>query len=188
VAREEAIAAVKLITVLSLVLFGCSPPTLNTLLAEKDNADTVYHYTGGTFTSVTGVYLRENRIQCDFTLSYNFQPKLQIGSQESNQGVTQWQCSDGHQTLTDENSVLATFKVGFSPQTGVALQPVALDSWWEFEVRSESGRIYSFEREGDWQVIAQLNGSIAEIYSNWQLPQATKPGTPGKWTMERKET
>ena len=88
-------------------------------LAPVADADTMYSYVSGPFDYVSGVYTLEDRITGSFTVAEGFVPASGLIPPNYTPGIVSWSFTDGHQTLTEANSI-GSFN--FSPFSSVNIQ------------------------------------------------------------------
>ncbi len=159
-------------------------------------ADTAYTFTGGTFNYVTGVYTPGDQVTGSFVLSSSFVPVAATFPQLVNSGVLSYSFTDGHQMLTQLNSV-GTFSVGFNFTDGTPILPNCclggLLTGWDVSIQAPTGGIlteFSSASSRDYTTAAGLCPnplstippcpSVAVI-SDLVPIQA---GFPGTWTMQ----
>jgi hypothetical protein len=173
---------------------------LTGVFVASAKADTVYTYTGGTFTYATGVYVPGDQVTGTFTLSSSFVPALpSAGLQLVDSGVVSWSFTDGHQTLTQLNST-GSFYVGFSsdgtpilPHYGLPYSPfLGLLNGWEVNLGTPTSRIltvFDTASSGDYTVWAGLgcsnhNQTCTSSAVITDLMGAPYAGFPGTWTIQ----
>jgi hypothetical protein len=169
---------------------------LTGIFLASAKADTVYTFVGGTFTYATGVYTPGDQVTGSFVLSSSFVPVAATFPQLVNSGVLSYSFTDGHQTLTQLNSV-GQFFVGFNFANGTPILPNCCLggplSGWQVTIQTPTSGIvteYFSALSGDFSTAAGLgcSGSLfggtcasSAVISNLIPAQF---GDPGTWTMQ----
>jgi hypothetical protein len=160
-------------------------------------ADTVYTFTGGTFNYVTGVYTRGDQVTGSFVLSSSFVAVAAIGPQLVSSGIVSYSFTDGHQTLTQLNSV-GNFSVGFNFTNGTPILPNCCLgntlTGWAVTIGAPTGSIvteFDSAYTGDFTTAASL-GCPSRFSTIPPCPSVAiisdlvpfQDGAPGTWTMQ----
>src|SRR5258707_1483588 len=159
-------------------------------------ADTVYTFTGGTFNYATGVYTPGDQVTGSFALSSSFVPVAATAPQPVNSGVLSYSFTDGHQTLTQLNSV-RTFSVGFNFTNRTPLLPNCCLggplTGWDVSIKTPTGGIlteFTSALSGDYTTAAGL-GCSGSVLSGTCASVAVisdlipfQAGFHGTWTMQ----
>jgi len=168
-------------------------------------ADTIYNYFGDPFTFVQGVYAPGDRITGTLVLSDLFtSPLNEFGRYNVSAFVLSYSFTDGHQTLTQNNST-AHFELPFS--NGTPLLPGGTNGpagSWVVDIRGSNGGIRSIYVD-DYDVTAWMGapdpsgfhscvpGDISQplCFDNPKISEAEifgldnrAPGTRGVWRMK----
>jgi hypothetical protein len=160
---------------------------MGVFVASAD-ADSDYSYTGDTFTFVQGVYTPLDRIIGDFVLSSSFVPVTGVGPgiQTVTNGVVSYSFTDGHQTLTQDNST-ATFQVAFNPD-GTPIVPgtdgAGVNGWWYVDIHTPTSEILTESLDGDYQTFASIDDASMSRAIILSINGALYPGSPGTWTVQ----
>jgi len=129
------------------------------LLAAPAQADTIYTYTGDYFAirpaypdsiSIAGVYTTADRITGSFTVGDSFVPLLTQSGHAFTPGIQSYSFTDGHQTLTNANSV-GTFYLTFGNPN--------MTDMWSVDIHTATSWITSslyYERH-DWGFLDAAN-------------------------------
>lgn len=165
---------------------------LTGVVVASAEADTVYTFTGGTFNYATGVYVPGDQVTGSFILSTSFVPVLANAPQVVNSGVVSYSFTDGHQTLTQLNSV-GNFSVGFNFTDGTPILPNCCLggplTGWDVRIEAPTGGIlteFTSALSGDFTTAASFGcpnffscASLAVISDLVPI----QDGAPGTWTM-----
>ncbi len=160
---------------------------LTGVFVASAKADTLYTYVGDTFTTVTGVYSRGDQVTGSLVLSGLYVPDTSgVGIKTVTNFITSYSFTDGSQTLTQANSRLGIFQVGFNPN-GTPIVPTDasnVNADWCLAIFGASGEILTEDFGGDYQTFASNGNSTEKILS---FDKSGQPGGPGTWSVQAPE-
>jgi hypothetical protein len=182
------------------------------VLASGAGADTIYSYTGDTFRSVAGVYTTADRITGSFTVADGFVAgfsaagavftgfgRLQAANGDYSapmfmDGVISYSFTDGHQTLTKDNST-AALRLGvpvevltpgsctpclYKNQVGAPWPDGFQPRLWDIEITTPTGSITSY-LIGDRYDLGSLDAANSGVNGrSIGPPDGSRVGT---WTV-----
>jgi hypothetical protein len=170
---------------------------LTGVFVASAKADTVYTFVGGTFNYATGVYTPGDQVTGYFVLSSSFVPVATNGPESVNSGIVSYSFTDGHQTLTQLNSV-GSFYVGFNYKDGTPILPdyrrPNTQTGWYVSIKAPTSAIlteFDSSSTGDYTTAAGLGGCSGSIFSGTCSSLAVisdlvqiQAGFAGSWTMQ----
>jgi hypothetical protein len=175
---------------------------LTGVFVASAEADTVYTYVGSTINFVTGVYQKGDQVTGTFTLSSSFVPAMLPGTnyidpfQYLQNAIVSYSFTDGHQTLTQSNSI-GSFQFGFNQdgtpaQPGNSSSPFGDINQWDVILKNNMGTsLISVYLGTDFATVAGLGcsnfsdsncTSVAIINGGVAPPEMD--GTSGTWTID----
>jgi len=88
------------------------------VLATIASADTMYHYTGDTFRTVSGMYTLTDHLSGEFVVRDGFTPRPTTGGADWMAGLVSYSFTDGHQALTEANSAATSLFIALDGVSG----------------------------------------------------------------------